>query len=174
MRLPNGFTPSVHCYSTKITMRLTPLALCVCASLGAIVGCQGSIDDGAPMSASGATASLAGAGTNPTPGGGAGGSGPGAPAGSGAPATTFGGTTSSGAGTAGAPVVGGTSAGGPPLSCTTPQTATSKRLVRLSFNQIASSIGGLIDTMLGSKVAADNQVVDAEHRTFPPLQNPQI
>jgi hypothetical protein len=125
------------------------------------------------MGASGATAPLAGAGTNPTPGGGTGGSGSSTPAGGGAPANSFGGTISSGAGSAGAPVVGGTSAGGPPLSCTTPQTATSKRLVRLSFNQIASSIGGLIDTMLGSKVAADNQVVDAEHRTFPPLQNPR-
>lgn len=120
------------------------------------------------MGASGA-APLAGASSTPNPGGGSGSSTPG---GGGAPSNPGGGTTSPGAGASGTPV-GGTTAGAPPTACTTPQTATSKRLVRLSFNQIASSIGGLIDTMLGNKVATDNQVVDAEHRTFPPLQNPR-
>jgi hypothetical protein len=46
-------------------------------------------------------------------------------------------------------------------------------VVRLSFNQITNSIGTLVDAALGTKIAADNMVVDAEHRTFPPLQNPR-
>ncbi len=149
-------------------MRLTCLTLSAAVGLAALSGCTGSIDEGTPMGASGSAPS---AGTSSPPAGsGVGGAGPQSPGGG--ATNPGGGTASSGAGATGAPV-GGTTAGAPPTDCNTPQTATSKRLVRLSFNQITNSIGGLFDAMLGNKVAADNQVVDAEHRTFPPLQNPR-
>ena len=48
-----------------------------------------------------------------------------------------------------------------------------KRIVRLSFNQIAGSIGSLVDMALGTKLVSDFELVDAEHRAFPPLQSPR-
>ncbi len=51
--------------------------------------------------------------------------------------------------------------------------AASKRIVRLSFNQIANTIGSLIDPLLTAKLATDNAILDSEHRAFPPLQSPR-
>lgn len=51
--------------------------------------------------------------------------------------------------------------------------AASKRIVRLSFNQISNSIGSLIDPSLTAQLASDNAILDSEHRAFPPLQSPR-
>jgi hypothetical protein len=51
--------------------------------------------------------------------------------------------------------------------------AAAKRVVRLSFNQIANSIGALLGDALGAKLVVDFELVDAEHRAFPPLQSPR-
>jgi Protein of unknown function (DUF1592)/Protein of unknown function (DUF1588)/Protein of unknown function (DUF1595) len=93
----------------------------------------------------------------------------------------------SGSSTAGTPVVSGTttSTSGmttPPNGTATPpqatqclgdDTATSKRIVRLSFNQIANTIGTLVDASLTSLLATDNAILDSKHRAFPPLQSPR-
>jgi hypothetical protein len=73
---------------------------------------------------------------------------------------------------------GGTTTGGtapdPPLQdCEGSELAASKRIVRLSFNQLANSIGSLVGAPLSSKIVTDFELVDAEHRAFPPLQSPR-
>jgi hypothetical protein len=74
----------------------------------------------------------------------------------------------------------GTASTGPGGTSTTPGAAcdgtaltSSKRIVRLSFNQLASSLGTLVSSELAAKLIADNEIVDAEHRAFPPLQSPR-
>lgn len=99
--------------------------------------------------ASGCTAELGG-----TPQGGD-------PTGSGGAPLGGGGSTGSGGGSSAAPGCEGTDA------------VSSKRLVRLSFNQIATSLGSLVDAALGTQVTADFELVDAQHRAFPPLQSPR-
>src|SRR4029079_17491513 len=54
----------------------------------------------------------------------------------------------------------------------TPVTAK-KRIVRLTFNQVTNSISALLGATIGQQIATDFEVVDASHRTFPPLQNPR-
>jgi hypothetical protein len=44
-----------------------------------------------------------------------------------------------------------------------------KRIVRLSFNQIANSVRSLTDEATGAKIATTYEIGDSEHRTFPPL-----
>ena len=66
---------------------------------------------------------------------------------------------------------GGGSDGDP--SCSETGATAAKRIVRLSFNQIANSIGGMIDAAFGTKLITDFQLVDSEHRAFPPLQSPR-
>jgi Protein of unknown function (DUF1592)/Protein of unknown function (DUF1588)/Protein of unknown function (DUF1595)/Protein of unknown function (DUF1585) len=62
----------------------------------------------------------------------------------------------------------------PPLEgCSGPETSATKRIVRLSFNQIANSLGALLEPAFGTKVVADFELVDAGHRAFPPLQSPR-
>src|SRR5688572_16582855 len=62
----------------------------------------------------------------------------------------------------------------PPLEgCAGPETSASKRIVRLSFNQIAGSLGALVDSAFGTKIVTDFEIVDAGHRAFPPLQSPR-
>jgi len=47
-------------------------------------------------------------------------------------------------------------------------------VVRLSFNQLANSIGTLINApSLTEKLGTDNEILDREHRAFPPLQSPR-
>jgi hypothetical protein len=60
-----------------------------------------------------------------------------------------------------------------PTDCSGTANAASKRIVRLSFNQIANSIGTLIDPSLTSQLAVDNAILDSKHRAFPPLQSPR-
>lgn len=78
-------------------------------------------------------------------------------------------------GTGGGPVagVGGTSTGGAPADCEGTDAISAKRIVRLSFNQVANSIGTLVDAALGTQISADFELVDAAHRAFPPLQSPR-
>lgn len=58
-------------------------------------------------------------------------------------------------------------------ACAGTDLPTAKRIVRLSFNQVANSIGSLIDSALGTKISTDFELLDAEHRAFPPLQSPR-
>ncbi len=80
-----------------------------------------------------------------------------------------------GAGAGGTSGAGGTFTMEPPITtdCNGPEVAASKRIVRLSFNQIANSIGSLVNAALGTKLVSDFELVDAEHRAFPPLQSPR-
>lgn len=57
-------------------------------------------------------------------------------------------------------------------NCSDSHLAT-KRIVRLSFNQIVNSIGTLLDRSLSEKLATDNAILDSRHRAFPPLQSPR-
>lgn len=61
----------------------------------------------------------------------------------------------------------------PDPACAGSDLPGAKRIVRLSFNQIANSVGTLLDAALGTKLVADFEIVDAEHRAFPPLQSPR-
>jgi len=45
--------------------------------------------------------------------------------------------------------------------------------VRLSFNQVANSLKTLIDDIVGSEIVENFELLDAEHRAFPPLQSPR-
>lgn len=58
-------------------------------------------------------------------------------------------------------------------TCSGADVAAAKRIVRLSFNQVANSIGALLGAPLGVKLVADFELVDADHRAFPPLQSPR-
>jgi hypothetical protein len=58
-------------------------------------------------------------------------------------------------------------------ACTGTDIVASKRVVRLSFNQIANSIGTLIDPSLTPMLATENAILDSKHRAFPPLQSPR-
>ncbi|HLV66098.1 MAG TPA: DUF1592 domain-containing protein [Polyangiaceae bacterium] len=142
------------------------------ASLGALGGCtaaqEPSLDlggSGAPALPSGGNSSLPGAG-----GPGQGGAGVGVPGGAG-------GTSPGAGGAAGAPISGagmnGTGTGGADTACFGTGLTASKRIVRLSLNQIVNSLGTLIDPALRTSLAAEHQVVDAQHRAFPPLQDPR-
>jgi hypothetical protein len=57
--------------------------------------------------------------------------------------------------------------------CSGSDVAAAKRIVRLSFNQIANSIGALLGEDVGAKLVVDFELVDADHRAFPPLQSPR-
>ena len=47
--------------------------------------------------------------------------------------------------------------------------AMPKRLIRLSFNQLATSLGPIFGADFQAKVVADNSIKDPTERTFPPL-----
>jgi len=69
-----------------------------------------------------------------------------------------------------------TGTGGTPApndACVGTDAVSAKRLVRLSFNQIARSIGTLVDAALAAEIAMEFELVDAQHRAFPPLQSPR-
>lgn len=74
-------------------------------------------------------------------------------------------------GTAGPVATTSTTPGG--ATCHGDKVASAKRIVRLSFNQIANTIGTLFAPELAAKLVADNDIVDREHRAFPPLQSPR-
>lgn len=64
-------------------------------------------------------------------------------------------------------------AGAAEAGCRGEDTVSAKRLVRLSFNQVANSLGTLIDGALGTSIVEQFELVDADHRAFPPLQSPR-
>jgi hypothetical protein len=76
---------------------------------------------------------------------------------------------------AGVGVVPGTGGGGqvPGLACTGKDVTAAKRIVRLSFNQLANSIGTLVHPSLIAKLVDTHDILDLEHRAFPPLQSPR-
>src|SRR5688572_10221074 len=81
-----------------------------------------------------------------------------------------------GGGAGGSPSVGGGATGGAPGStedCSGPDAVSAKRVVRLSFNQIANSLGSLVDSALGTQITEEFELLDAQHRAFPPLQSPR-
>ena len=69
--------------------------------------------------------------------------------------------------------------------CTGTAIAANKRIVRLTFNQITTSIGALLNfvpipgadggaaTNIQTQLTTKYQIADAQHRTFPPLANPR-
>jgi hypothetical protein len=90
----------------------------------------------------------------------------------------------SGGGIIGPMGTGGTgNTGGVVGACTGDPVVTPKRIVRLSFNQIASSVramfttasGATVGTAIGDKILNNPaySIVDAAHRWFPPLSNPR-
>jgi hypothetical protein len=147
-------------------------------ALALATGCEGSLGEPIDMrtggpSGPGATGSGAGGRTGGTTGGNTGGATTGAGgSGAGTTGTTTGAGGAGGSGTGGA---GGTGTGGAGGSgggaCTGDDIAASKRLVRLSFNQIVNSIGALFTPALAATVAKDNNIPDATERSFPPLSN---
>lgn len=82
-------------------------------------------------------------------------------------------TTPPGGGQAGTTGQGGGAPINPDPACAGTDLPVAKRIVRLSFNQLANSVGALIDSALGTKISTDFELLDAEHRAFPPLQSPR-
>ncbi|HVY29527.1 MAG TPA: DUF1592 domain-containing protein [Polyangiaceae bacterium] len=60
-----------------------------------------------------------------------------------------------------------------PATCDGTEVPVPKRLVRLSFNQIANSVRALTDDAEAAKIASTYEIGDSEHRTFPPLASPR-
>lgn len=56
-------------------------------------------------------------------------------------------------------------------ACEGDDTVAAKRVVRLSFNQVANTIASLVAPELGVQVTEDFELVDEDHRAFPPLQS---
>jgi hypothetical protein len=127
-----------------------PTFLAALASFGLLAGCTGVTDGQSPMD------NMTGAGVSNGQAGGAVG---------GSPTT---GGSSSGAGGSGS----GTTVM-PDPTCAGSDLPAAKRIVRLSFNQVANSIGSLINQALGTKIVTDFELLDSEHRAFPPLSSPR-
>jgi hypothetical protein len=71
-------------------------------------------------------------------------------------------------GMAGSSSTGGSSTVGPE-GCDGPEIAMPKRLIRLSFNQVASSLRPIFGDAFADKALADNHIPPPTERTFPPL-----
>lgn len=130
------------------------------SGLGGLVACQGSIVDSSANEPSDVGNARGGAASG-SPSGGAGNP-SGVPVGagnnSGGTASVAGSDSGSGAATA---------------ECTGSDLTAAKRIVRLSFNQLANSIGTLVNAALGTKLIEANDILDVQHRAFPPLQSPR-
>lgn len=77
----------------------------------------------------------------------------------------YGNTNNGGAGTSG---TGGTSTVGP-QGCTDTEIAVTKRLIRLSFNQLATSLKPAFGDAFAAEILKTNQIPPTTQRTFPPL-----
>lgn len=80
------------------------------------------------------------------------------------------------AGDAGSGNVAGRDAAGAPAvseACVGNEVILPKRLVRLSWTQLATSIGSLTDEVVAAALRATYELVDTQHRTFPPLASPR-
>lgn len=84
-----------------------------------------------------------------------------------------GGAGGSTAGAAGSGAGAGGGGAGVPVGCTDSDVITAKRIVRLTFNQITSTIRDVIDPTIASEITTDFDIPDATHRTFPPLASPR-
>ncbi|HEY3495810.1 MAG TPA: DUF1592 domain-containing protein [Polyangiaceae bacterium] len=144
-----------------MSLREFPYACRVLAALGsfALAGCSGEV--GAPSNGG------AGSGSGNTPG--AGGS-----SGTGTSGTSAGGTQSMGsggsapqAGSGGASSTAG-AGGTTPISCDG-AVAVPKRIIRLSFNQIANAITSLFDAATAEAATETVDIPSPLGRTFPPL-----
>jgi len=95
------------------------------------------------------------------------------------PATTSTGGGSSSGGTSGAAggvgTVGMIPGGNGPVACDGSTVSDNKRIVRLSFNQVSTTIHALFGDTLGAKVDSDYSIgAEAQvARTFPPLASPR-
>lgn len=139
-------------------------------ALGVLGGCTETIGSPGDMDSGGSGSPVTpGAGNPSVPPGGAAGGGQVTPNGGNGP--SGGGVGNGTGGTAGsANPAGGT---GSPTTCTGTGVTASKRIVRLSLNQIVNSIGTLVNGSLRAVLTEEHKVVDAQHRAFPPLQDPR-
>jgi hypothetical protein len=87
--------------------------------------------------------------------------------------TTSGGGTTVGAGGGSQAGTGGSDDPSNARDCEGGDGVSAKRIVRLSFNQVANSLATLIHPTLGTQITEQFELVDAEHRAFPPLQSPR-
>ncbi|HWA70858.1 MAG TPA: DUF1592 domain-containing protein [Polyangiaceae bacterium] len=146
----------------------------VAACLTLATGCANSISDNP------ATGGQNGAGMGATNPGGASATGGSTNGG----ATNGGATTSGGSSNAGASATGGSGAnagtssttGGSPggaSACTGTDAVAPKRLVRLTFNQVANSIRTWFGNALADQISSTYEIGDPTSRTFPPLASPR-
>src|SRR5215471_18773036 len=90
-----------------------------------------------------------------------------------------GGGNTPGGGSGGAGGGGGGGGGGPtgPGPCTGDPNLVQKRMVRLSFNQVVTTLRAILGTTIADKIANDPiyaaDLPDAKHRWFPPLASPR-
>jgi hypothetical protein len=157
----------------KIQQQPRRLLFAAVTGMALTAGCQGSIGDPLNDLKGGTSGPGAGGRTTGTGGAGVGGNTTGGATGGnttgGSSGTGAGGSAGSGAGTGGAGGAGGTG----PSACTGTDVSASKRLIRLTFNQIVNSIGSLLGNTLATAVATANSIPDATERSFPPLSNPR-
>jgi hypothetical protein len=74
----------------------------------------------------------------------------------------------------------GGSSGSGGTNCTGNDVVAPKRLIRLTFNQIVNTIGAVLPnpntngvSNIQTQLTTNYQIVDAQHRTFPPLSSPR-
>lgn len=154
----------------------------VAVSVVLTASCTGSIDAGGQAggqssAGSGTTNTTAGAGmtSSANTGGASVASSGGASSLGGTASSATGGSSPGGAATAGqASATGGAAtAGNGPANCDGTEVVAPKRLVRLTFNQIANSIRSWFGSALADQVTTTYEIGDPTHRTFPPLSNPR-
>jgi hypothetical protein len=146
------------------SVRSHVVGLGACALLAA-AGCTGKVGAPSGGNGSGASAAVGGSGNAPGAGGMSGGS-----AGMGAGGSA--GSATSG-GSSGAPASGGSGAapagGSSSTACTGTEVTVPKRLIRLSFNQIANALTSLFDQATTDEATAMVDIPSTLGRTFPPL-----
>lgn len=145
---------------TQLTPHWVLRMLVVC--LGAGIACNGSIVDSPPSEGGGSNAGASGGNGSGTAAGTAGATSPNGVAGASG--------SNGGASSSGGPTSGG---GNATASCEGSDLTAAKRIVRLSFNQVANSIGALLNISLTQKLIDANDILDVQHRAFPPLQSPR-
>lgn len=158
-------------HRAQLTRRLRlPSLAAACLALS--TGCSGSVgDDGSPVTTGGTAG-----GFSPGTAGSSGASGPGAGGSGNVPPLGNGGSNST-AGTTSTP--GGAGGGGVAAAClpgtdvAAPEVAAPKRLIRLTFNQIANSVRSLFGDAAATLITTKYQIGDATARTFPPLVSPR-
>ncbi|MBC8132444.1 MAG: DUF1592 domain-containing protein [Deltaproteobacteria bacterium] len=148
------------------------------ASFVLAAACQGSVGNAPIITGDGGLGTGGGLGGNGATATGGNGAGPGG-SGSGSGATggiPFG---SGGSGTGNAPGTGGTgnTGGTSSTACVGDPVAVQKRMVRLSFNQVTTTIRTMLGNTIADSIVADPvfaaDLLDSKHRGFPPLASPR-